>query len=85
MNDDFGTAFLLLIVGMITVFSILTLITLFGKWLILIINKYVPPKAAGDGSVRSELRKIESGKLAAIVASVEVITGGRGKISSVKK
>lgn len=85
MNNDFGQAFLLLFVGMITVFAVLTLITLFGKWLILIVNKYFPQKQKTLRSKTRQGAEIDPKKLTVLIAAVDIITHGKGKITSVKK
>lgn len=86
MNSDFGTAFLLFVVGMITVFSILTLITFFGKWLILFINRYFPEKvSAAAGKISRTTHEIEPKKLAAIVTAVDILSQGKAKVTAVKR
>ena len=86
MSDEFNTAFLLLAVGMITVFTILALIVVLGNWLIRIINRFFSEKAVAIiKPVGIHTTEIQSNKLAAIVAAVDITTKGRGKVSSVKK
>ena len=89
MPQDFNTALLVLIVGMTTVFVILSLIVLSGKLLINIVNRFspelsptisqssaapAPPEAAVSPSV-----------LAAILAAVETVTQGKGKVEKIDK
>ncbi len=86
MSENFNTGVLLLGVGMVTVFIILALIVLLGNLLIRIVNKYFPEETALIASVTSVNRRaINSNKLAAIVGVVDVITRGKGKVTSVKK
>ena len=86
MSEDFSTATLLLGVGMVTVFTILGLIVLFGNWLILFVNKYFPESAKNTiNKIVASAQEIDSKKLAAIVTAVDIITKGKGKVESVKK
>ncbi len=78
-------AFELLAVGMITVFAILALVVLIGKMIILIVNRYFPEQ---QEQLKKTISKIETEsfnnkKLAAIVAVVDSITQGRGKVTKV--
>lgn len=69
---------------MITVFSILSLVVIGGKIMIMLINRYTPvPEISLAGSQGGS--GIDSTKVAAISAAVEAITGGRGKITEIKK
>ncbi len=85
MNGDINEALILLVVGMVTVFSILALIVVLGNILIKIINKYFPEK-----EIPAVVKKVSQGvidpkKMAAIVSAVDIITQGKGKVTSVKK
>ncbi|MGK7393099.1 MAG: OadG family protein [Candidatus Cyclobacteriaceae bacterium M3_2C_046] len=92
MNADFQVAFTLLLVGMVTVFLILSLVVFMGGALINFVNKNFPAE------VKPEVRKtppavvpsasavtIEPGKLSAMVAAVEVVTRGKATITKVEK
>lgn len=83
MNDDMITALMLMAVGIITVFFILALIVLFGGWLIRIVNRISPELTGPTG--RPETGLPDYGVTAAIVASVEITTGGRGKVTEIRK
>lgn len=86
MTEEFNTAFLLMAVGMITVFIILALIVVMGNLLIRIINRFFPGKVlAVVKPVGVRTGNIQPEKLAAIVTAVDITTKGRGKVSSVKK
>ena len=83
MSEDFNTALMLMAVGMITVFLILALIVLLGNGLILFINRFFPekiPEPRNSGS-----KSIHPKKLAAIVAAVDLVTRGKGKVDTIKK
>ena len=79
--DNLGLGFLLMGVGMVTVFAIL-LIVIFGSRLIInIINRIAPEevkaavKAAGEDASTMEI----------LSAAVSQLTGGKGKIVNVTK
>lgn len=85
MDSNMSKAFELLAVGMITVFAILALVVLIGKMIILIVNRYFPEQ---QEQLKKTISKIETEsfnnkKLAAIVAVVDSITQGRGKVTKV--
>ena len=88
MSAELQTALLLLVVGMITVFVILSLVVLTGRTLIWVVNKYFSPeeKIAYEYTVPFvEDDVIYKKKLAAIAAAVEIATGGKGKIVKIEK
>lgn len=71
-----------MVVGMITVLFILGMVVVIGNLLIRITNKFWPqpegPGKTGPGS-------IPAGTVAAIVAAVEAVTGGKGKVTKIEK
>ncbi len=90
MDPILSKAFLLLFVGMITVIVILSLVVLSGKLLISIINRFfpLPPEKVKKNRTRAAAipsRKLNSKKLAAIVAAVEAVTGERGAVTKVER
>lgn len=88
MSTELQTALLLLIVGMITVFVILSLVVLTGRVLIWVVNNYFSPeeKIAYDYKVPFvEDDVIYKKKLAAIAAAVEIATGGKGKAVKIER
>lgn len=85
MNEGFSTAFMLLAVGMITVFTILALIVLFGNILISLINKYLPEQKIGRIVGQAAQGSIDPKKMAAIVSTVDVVTGGKAKVTSITR
>ena len=88
MSAELQTALLLLVVGMITVFIILSLVVLTGRILIWVVNNYFSPeeKIAYDYTVPFvEDDVLYKKKLAAIAAAVEIATGGKGKIVKIEK
>jgi oxaloacetate decarboxylase gamma subunit len=68
-------AFYLMVMGMITVFVILSLVVIVGKLLIRLVNFFTPPsKSTPDPEV-----------VAALTAAVEVFTEGKGRIIRIEK
>lgn len=95
MNSEIEQALLVLFIGMITVFVVLSLVVLTGRFLILLVNKYgpVPQKAKIQSRdfvplINDSLSKshfIEKKKLAALVSTVEIVTQGKGTILKIEK
>lgn len=88
MPAELQTALLLLIVGMITVFIILSLVVLTGRTLIWVVNKYFSEEE--EITYHSTIPYLEDDiiykkKLAAIAAAVEIATGGQGKVVKVER
>jgi oxaloacetate decarboxylase (Na+ extruding) subunit gamma len=77
----------LMAIGMITVFTVLIFVVISGNLLTDLVNKYIPeePKAAGRFSATQPAGVIESKKLSAIVAAVDWITKGKGKVTKIEK
>jgi oxaloacetate decarboxylase gamma subunit len=80
MTSSLTTALTLLVIGMITVFTILFLVVITGNILIRIVNRFFPIIAKNNLSNSSEASKI-----AVITAAVEAVTKGKGKIISIDK
>ncbi len=85
MDEGFSTALMLLAVGMITVFTILALIVIFGNLLISLVNKYLPEEKVRKVVRSVALGAIDSRKMAAIVSAVDVVTEGKAKVTSITK
>ena len=80
LNEALG----LLVVGMVMVFIILWLVVITGNLVISLTNRFIPEdKKSGEEGLTG--KRIHHKRLAAIVASVAVITHGRGKIESIRK
>lgn len=84
MEQNLSNAFSILIVGMITVLLILWLVVVIGNLLIRVTNKYWPASQK-EGKTGTGIRSISPGTLASIVATVEAVTGGKGKITEIEK
>lgn len=83
MDQSLSNAFSVLIVGMVTVFFILWLVVTIGNLLIRITNRFEP--------VTLESKKApppissNNGSIAAIIAAVDTITNGNGKVTKITK
>lgn len=88
MNETLSTAILVLAVGMITVFVILSLVVLSGNILIKVVNKYFPESSKVIPSRTSPVSNedsISKPKMAAIIAAVDIATMGKGKVAKIEK
>ena len=84
--ENLETAFLLMVVGMATVFVILLIVIYLGKILISLVNKYAPEEVVSVKQTSSQAPvPIPGNILAAITAAVNVVTQGKGKVTKVEK
>ena len=84
--ENLETAFLLMVVGMATVFVILLIVIYLGKLLISLVNKYAPEEVMSVKQTSSQAPvPIPGNILAAITAAVNVVTQGKGKVTKVEK
>ena len=79
MNEEFATALSLLVIGMITVFVVLTLVVVTGNLLIRFVNRFIPLSADTPLQVGS------APKVAAITAAIDIITKGKGVITNIER
>jgi len=85
MESNISNALVLLAIGMITVFLILTLVVISGNILIKLVNKYTPEPT------KKFLRNDRSATvtapetLAVIATAVKTVTAGHGKVESIQK
>ncbi|MFC2100743.1 OadG family protein [Bacteroidota bacterium] len=82
MDDHYNLALMLLAVGMITVFVILSLVVVSGNILIRFINKFFPESIKNQIIAGSDF---SNKKLAAIIGAIDIITSGKGKIQKIEK
>jgi oxaloacetate decarboxylase gamma subunit len=85
MIEGFSTAIMLLAVGMVTVFTILALVVVFGNILISLVNKFIPEEKIDTIVNKVSNGAIDQQKVAAIVSAVDVVTKGKAKVTSIKK
>jgi oxaloacetate decarboxylase gamma subunit len=85
-NNAINEALQLLLVGMGTVFIILGLVVFLGRQLIGAVNRWMPEAVSTNISPSAAPSSaIEPGVLAAIVAAVDSVTGGKGNVEHVEK
>ena len=82
MESTVSNAFLLLGIGMLTVFAVLLIVVLSGSLLINVINKYTPEVIKETKLVKP---LISNKEVAVLTAIVHHITKGKGKIDSIEK
>ena len=90
MNEIMTEGLKLMVVGMGTVFIVLILVVIIAKILVNFINKYFPAEVKkvvkrAQTQVSAVKDAIDKKKLAAISASVEIITNGQGTVAKVEK
>lgn len=81
MSEEFQLALSLLLIGMITVFVILTLVVAGGRLLVTVSNRFI---RAEETEVASSAEDEEI-PVAIISAVVHHITKGKGRISGIRK
>ena len=77
----------LLIIGMLTVFSVLFLVVTSGGILIRIVNKFYPIHQSGQiaNNITDQSDPIKSELISAIIATVDIVTLGKGKVKGIKR
>jgi oxaloacetate decarboxylase gamma subunit len=80
MNSDLGTALTLLLVGMVTVFAVLTLVVLVGQIMIGVVNRWMPVV-----QTVAPKNEVSQQTMAVLAATVDQITAGKGRISNIEK
>ena len=85
MSESFSEAVKLMLTGMSTVFVILFLVVFLGNLIVIITNRLHVESPAGPLLIQEEHPELSPEQLAAIVATVEALTGGKGKVASVDK
>lgn len=92
MSNALSEALLILAVGMVTVFVILGMVVMTGQVLIRITNRFTqevqvakPTRSVNRSKAFNKSATIDKKKLAALVATVELITEGRGRIEKIEK
>jgi len=86
MEDSIQSAFMLMVVGMITVFAILFLVVLCSKLLIAIVNHYFPVASFLETTLQTNEKPLhDNKKISVIIATVEAVTSGTGHIREIKK
>jgi len=82
METTVSNALLLLGIGMITVFAVLSIVVLSGSLLISLVNKYAPDPVKESKLI---IPLVSNKEIAVITAVVDHVTKGRGKVESIEK
>ena len=82
MEENLQMGLSMMVIGMITVFFILFFVVAGGNILIRYVNKYYP---VDQDAILPDKRGNDNSKIAAIVAAVDVVSAGKGKVSSIRK
>lgn len=86
MEHNLNNALIIMLVGMITVFIILSLVVVIGNLIIKITNKYpAETKKNLDNKTSTPSNLASSQTIAALVAAVDITTLGKGKITNITK
>ncbi len=85
MTENLQLALQLLLVGMLTVFVILTIVVSLGRVIIFMVNKYTPDAPTVTMPKREKTSQFSKKKLAVLGSVVDLVTEGQGVIKSVKK
>ena len=84
MNEEIEFGLTIMAVGMITVFSILTLVVLGGKIMILLINRFTPDlEELNPPQLVSQT--ISNVKISVLASAVTAVTNGKGRIEQIEK
>ena len=83
--ENFKRGLILMVVGMVTVFVILLIVIYLGKLLIALVNKYIPEDAVPVKAGRQGPAAVPGHVMAVLAAAVNVVTGGKGKVSKVER
>ena len=81
--DNLGIGLLLMVVGMITVFTILLVVIYLGKLLIYMVNTFARHEEHAQVSPQRAIADNDS--VAAIKAAVKVLTAGKGKVVKIER
>lgn len=84
MDSNFELALELLGIGMITVFSVLFLVVFVGNMIVKVVNRYMPEVQVVTQK-RQSSSAINVNTMAAIVAAIQSVTHGKGKVVKVEK
>jgi oxaloacetate decarboxylase gamma subunit len=86
MEHNIGDALTVMLVGMTTVVLILCLVMVIGNLIIRTTNRYFPDIESGKKILKNHSGETASaGKIAAIVAAIDIVTNGKGHITKITK
>jgi oxaloacetate decarboxylase (Na+ extruding) subunit gamma len=85
MSENLEIALELLGIGMITVFIILFLVVGIGSTIIRVVNRFMPEAEKTLIAKVATTSSVDSRKVSAIVAAVQSVTQGKGKVIKIEK
>ncbi|MFA5326663.1 MAG: OadG family protein [Prolixibacteraceae bacterium] len=84
--NDMGIALELLVVGMVTVFVILSLVVILGNLIIRFVNHFMPEvRKVATQLTEAAVSEISPKKMAVIVSAVNTVTKGSGRVTKIEK
>lgn len=83
--EGLGDAVTLMVIGMATVFTVLLLVIMTAKFLINIVNKYIPEEAKPEQRSAGSASAIDPQTTQAIEMAIAKLTNGKGKVESISK
>lgn len=84
-TEKLQEALLLMVIGMFTVFVVLTLVIYVGKGLILFVNKFVPEEEKANPTSSAPQTSVDAVTADIISRAVNTLTAGKGKVESITK
>ena len=89
MEEQLSQGFIIMVIGMATVFLVLFLVTVTGKVLIWAVNTLTTeekePRISGRAITAKVRQEKDQAKIAAIIAAVDVVTAGKGRIEKIER
>ena len=89
MTSDLSTALVLLIVGMLSVFTVLAILVMCARLLIKITNQWVTEEETSKSTARKRTKDLKKSNeqevMVAILSTVELITNGKGRVTHIEK
>lgn len=73
------------ILGLLTVFVVLLVVVYTGRVIIWFVNRYFEPAPVRTPVKRTGPAPIQKGRIAAISATVHIVTKGKGKVAKIEK
>lgn len=83
LSENMDTALKLLVVGIVSVFIVLSIVIWFGKALIALVNRFAPEEQPKPS--RSSASSVSESHRRAIAEAVRVLTAGKGSVQKIEK
>ena len=85
MTETLNLALQLLLVGMTSVFFILSVVAGLGRLLIYLVNKYSPTQVTSSKTISTSSDSVPDEHVAIISAIVELVSDNKGKVVHIEK